>query len=153
MKSPESKSKLGKRAFPRDFLLCSQWCEERGLRPFCDFGIRQVIVKALSYPNYPPLPPEDRRICDKILFLPNEAAREKCRTDPKSIGIFLGSSTVSPFWRNNGNKAGLREGQLIGVAGASVFNCGYAGIRIYHWLQDEPRELVAHFYGGKQVEI
>ena len=149
----EEPQRFSKRAFPSDLLACSQWCELRGLRPFCDQAVKRVILESIERASYAPLAPEVMRICYEVPFLTADEALQKSQTDLKSMWICLGSSIVTVPWRKEETKAGLRDGQLIGVAGASVFNHGYAGISIFHWWRNKPREKVAHFYGGKQRPV
>ena len=110
--------------FGLDLSLCMEFLRERGLIPVCDHSI-----KRLSESAYPCSHPEFLEVYDRVIFTDMPVLEQLTQYDPSVVWISCGSPmglAVDKYFDNF-----RRNGQVYGIVGASAFNGGYAGLRLY----------------------
>lgn len=145
----------GKSYFPDDFAACETYLWERNLVPVCDFSIQAIIINRILPQNNENDSPKLINVMSRIACRDAQSIANLVKRDRSYVWISCGSTLGLPL-RDALARHSLVDGQVVGVAGASVFNCGYTGITLYEWnaahmqRHGMPGRTLARFYGGEQ---
>ncbi|MFX3681362.1 MAG: hypothetical protein ACN6I3_00405 [bacterium] len=123
-----------KACFPYDLVACYAWCKEHGYTPILEGPpIQTVIIDSVRRVGLWPKDPEILGILDSIPLLSLNECLKRAWNDPRVLWIFLGSSVIAGTYLKPKVQEALKGHKFIAIAGASVFNGGYTGIRIHPW--------------------
>lgn len=135
--------------FGHDLSLAMEFLRKRGLIPVCD-----PSVERLSISSFPCSHPEFLEVYDRVIFTDMPVLEKLTQDDPSIVWISLGSPmgiAANKYFDNF-----RRNGQVYGIVGASLFNDGYAGLKLYEIENSEGlgvidlSKSIAFFYVGAQ---
>lgn len=135
--------------FGYDLSLCMEFLRKRDLIPVCDSS-----VKRLSENIYPCSHPEFLEVYDRAIFTNMTVLEKLTQDDPSIVWISWGHSMGLAAKKYLDNFK--RIGQIYGIVGASAFNNGYAGLRLFEIENIEGpnassrSKKIAFFYRGPQ---
>lgn len=119
-----------------------------------DSAIDNVILKKIRQDILLPEIYTQINLLNTLIISRQDEVLDKMRAEPNLVWITLGTSTSGCVLCNNQEISKAIDGRLVGIAGASPFNYGYSGIKLFIWDDDyiqktkkKPQPL-AYFYGG-----
>lgn len=116
--------------FGHDLSLAMEFLRKRGLIPVCDRSIER-----LSISSFPCTHPEFLEVYDRVIFTDMLVLEKLTQDNPSVVWISWGTPmglAADKYFDNF-----RRNGQVYGIVGASVFNGGYAGLRLYEIVNCE----------------
>lgn len=119
-----------------------------------DSAIDNVILKRIRQDIHLPEIYTHINLLNTLVVSRQDEILNKIGTDPNLVWITLGTSTSGCVLCNNQEISKAIDGRLVGIAGASPFNYGYSGLKLFIWDHDyfqktkEKPQPLAYFYGG-----
>ncbi len=134
--------------FYKDYFALESWCAEKGCVPVCDMSVRAIVASlADRHPDDPAVAPYLDR-AKGIRYFSSDEIQQKFSRDSSSLWLTCGSPLGLCMPRNVLESSAER---WIGIVGASAFNYGYAGIRIYRWVKQELVPQNLRFFEGALI--
>lgn len=78
--------------------------------------------------------------------------------NPSLVWITCGTQFGLPL-RDQAARQVLTNDRIVGIVGASAFNCGYAGLNLYEWSSERMEQgsnlgrKIVRFYGGERLPV
>jgi len=148
--SPQCTKLYGKTWFLADLTACEHFLRERGLKPVCDSSVDGIIIHRLLELSYLPEVASNLDVLRRVPVLIANQIIQTLEIDPSYVWISCGTSLGLPLYQSPAIRA-LKPGCIVGVASASAFNGGYAGLALYEWSAMKLGRKIAKFYGGSLV--
>lgn len=141
------KTTFEKSWFLADLSLCESYLNIQGQIAVCDKAVEAVMLQSILGPAYSDWPEIASHIAilDRVLVmtqvdmaqLMKETSDKVCITCSTQYGLHLDKAV----------KDELKDGALVGVAGASAHNWGYAGLTLHEWKNGSIDRKIIKFYG------
>jgi|GEM_PF-6208818 len=146
--------KFGKSWFLVDLYQINLFVAKYNSKIIVDYAIENVILKRIRQDFHLPEVYTHINLLNTIIISRQDEVLNKMRTDPNLVWITLGIATSGCVFCNNQEISNAIDGRLVGIAGASPFNYGYSGLKLYIWDHDyfqktkKMPQPLAYFYGG-----
>lgn len=145
---------FGKSWFLVDLYQINLFVSKYNSTTIVDSAIENVILRSIRQDIHLPEIYTHINLLNTLIISRQDEVLDKMRTEPNLVWITLGTSTSGCVLCNNQEISKAIDGRLVGIAGASPFNYGYSGIKLFIWDDDyiqktkkKPQPL-AYFYGG-----
>jgi len=118
-----------------------------------DYSITKVIIDTIQRYHLNPEVQKHKDLLDRLTVLSKKDILDHLKQNPSAVWITLGSSISGCEFQNEEISKAI-NGRFVGIAGASVFNGGYAGTSLYKWEHDPMKGngslkvKLVHCYGG-----
>lgn len=132
--------RVGKAWFARDVALCRDYLAGLGLELIADSWVRAIVV---SDPKL-----RERVERDGLTIAPPDEVKRRVHDDPRLVWLGTGTTLGCSL-----DVAGLQQGRLVAIVGASVYNDGYAGISLRAVVGDSWGAALVRFRGGRQRSL
>jgi len=139
----------GKTCFLADLAACEAYLRTQQLTPVCDMSVKALILdRIMTEPAVEVTSHLD--VLNRIPVLPRSDLAHVVWENPQYVWVSCGTQfglhiAQSPL------RFALQEGRLVGVAGVSALNGGYAGLSLYQWGDSGLGSKLKRFYGGLEV--
>jgi len=119
-----------------------------------DSAIENIILNRIRQEIHLPEIYTQINLLNKLITARQNEVLDKIKKDSNLVWITLGTSISGCSLCNNTDISKAVDGRLVGIAGASPFNYGYSGLKLFIWdheyfqkTKKKPQPL-AYFYGG-----
>jgi hypothetical protein len=146
--APQEREFYGKSWFLADLVQCETYLARRDLVPVCDFAVKAVILDRIKELKTPEVT-DNLAVLERVPVMKTDALTRAVREDERVVWISCGTS-VGLYLMQKDVHPELADGRLVGIAAASVFNAGYAGLSLHEWRGGKPERLITRFYGGRE---
>ena len=144
-------SKLcGKTWFLADLMACEEYLQKIKLKPVCDASVRGIIISRILKFSHLPQVASYLDVLSRVPVLSSSNIIKMLEIDPSYVWISCGTSLGLSLYLPPAIGA-LKSGCIVGVASASAFNAGYAGITLREWGENSLGRIIVRFYGGREV--
>lgn len=146
--------RFGKSWFLADLVRCESYLQASGLTPICDSSVGALIINSICRLKDRPEVSDNLGVLDRVRTLGMTEIASEVEQDPSLVWITCGSAITGLPLRQKLVRAVMTDGMVVGVANASPFNAGYAGLILYEWNCEEmarnlsPGRKIVRFYGG-----
>jgi hypothetical protein len=150
----DADQRYAKSWFLADLALCESYLQVLNLTPACDFSVSTLIIRSILGLKDRPEVSDNLGVLDRVRVLGMNALASEVVKNPRLVWITCGSQISGLPLREKYARDVLTDGMVVGVASASAFNAGYAGLVLYEWNDEQmeqkgmPGRSLVKFYGG-----
>lgn len=147
LKCPEL---CGKSWFLADLKICEEYLKELDLKPACDASVYSIIIRRiLDYKQLTEVA-YNLDILSRVPVIGLNAIDRSTEIDPSYVWISCGTSLGLTLYQPQSISA-MKPKNIVGVASASAFNAGYAGLKLHERDGNSLGRVIRGFYGGNMV--
>jgi len=124
--------RYGKTWFLADLTACESYLRTRHFVPVCDQSVEVLIVDRIIKLQNAPEVADHLDVLDRVPILDRANLAHVVWENPACVWISCGTQFGLQINQSPVRHA-LQDGRLVGVAGVSALNGGYAGLFLYEW--------------------
>lgn len=143
---------LGKTWFLADLARCEGYLAEQGLRAACDLSVDAIIVSRIIQSKHLPEIANHITVLQRVPMMSSAELSRVVHEHRDVVWVSAAAPPVQLPLLQEPARSVLTDGRLVGIARASPFNAGYAGLSLHAWRGKEPGPPIVWFYGGKERE-